>query len=56
MKVYEWIGTRMPKCDTPDEELRAFIILLRELCELELAQIHNEQELVCNPKKSKKGK
>ncbi len=54
MKVRDWLKKRLASAENkPDPTL--FISAFNELCDLELAST-GEQELVCNPKKSKKGK
>lgn len=51
MKVRDWLIKRVPMTSNPENDFRAIVNLFPELCELELAQSHSEQELVCNPKK-----
>jgi hypothetical protein len=51
MKVRDWLVKRLPKTDDQDAALRVLAMIFKEMCELELAQSHSEQELVCNPKK-----
>ncbi len=54
MKVRDWLKKRLADAENkPDSAL--FLSAFNELCNLELAAT-GEQELVCNPKKSKKGK
>ena len=54
MTVRDWLKKRLTGTEgRPDPAL--FTSAFNELCDLELAST-GEQELVCNPKKSKKGK
>ncbi len=53
MTVRDWLKQRNVSAENkPDPTL--FLSAFNELCDLELAST-GEQELVCNPKKSKKG-